>query len=399
MSTLTLNKLRVSRATIRFPQVGAWVADVDVDLETGQTLPTGLAELDLGGQVLRGTIDPASTGAFGLLASARLVGHRGGWWKAARAQQHHNDAGVRLSTVLAPLAAEVGEVVTVSTDEVLGIDYVRRAGVASQALEARAWYTDLTGATIVGPRVAQALPAGLQVLSLDLSRNLATVSADGLVLPGMVLVDDRLDGGRGTVGEVVATYEPGSSRFTCSIDGGGPRLQEALQALTRDPRAPFSRVYRYRVVGTSAGRHDLQAIRSAPGLPDALSISAWPGLPGLDATPTPAAEVLVGFIEGDPARPYLAAWQGPEGEAYIPRKIALDATEEIRLGGLLAKLVAHAEKVDANLTALQVKFDAHTHVVATTGTAAAQTGTAAAVVPTQAVGPLPSCAASKTFAE
>ncbi len=349
---ITLGALQVPRATIRFPQHGAWVADVDVVLESGQALPTGLVTLDVNGRALRGVIDPASTGAFGVLASARIVGHRGGWWKAARAQQHHNDAGVKLSDVLAPLAAEVGESVTVTADEVLGSDYLRRAGVASQALEGRAWYTDLTGATIVGPRVAQALPSTAQVLALDLSRNLATVAADELVLPGMVLVDSRLDGGRATIGEVVASYEPGAARFTCSLEGGGPRLQEALQALTRDPRAPYSRVYRYRVVGTSAGRHDLQAIRSAPGLPDAISISAWPGLPGLDATPTPAAEVLVGFIEGDPARPYLAAWQGPEGEAYVPRKLAIDATEEIRLGGSSASLVALAAKVDANFSAL-----------------------------------------------
>lgn len=62
-----------------------------------------------------------------------------------------------------------------------------------------------------------------------------------------------------------------------------------------------------------------------------------------------------------------------------------------------AQLVALANKVDAALASIQSAFDAHTHTVATTGSAAAQTGTAAPVV--SPIGSLPATAAVKLKAE
>jgi hypothetical protein len=70
---------------------------------------------------------------------------------------------------------------------------------------------------------------------------------------------------------------------------------------------------------------------------------------------------------------------------------------EIRLGGILAKLVAIAEKVDANVNALQGAFDTHIHTTTATVGASAVPGVISA--PTSLVGPLPSTAASKTKAE
>lgn len=397
--TLTLNGLRVATAKVRIPEVGAWIADLSVDLEDGEALPTAAATLVVPGGSFAGTVDPASSGTFGKEASVRLIGHKGGWWRALAALQHHNDAGVKLSQVISTVAAAVGEVVSVSADRVVGPDYVRPAGVASSVLQGEVWWTDPTGATFVGPRPALALPGGVQVLECDLNRNIATVFADAPILPGMTLVDEKLPGGSAKVVSVELDFAPDKARARCYLAAAGPSLATALRALTADPRAPFARLYQYRVVSSGAKRHDLQAVRKIAGVPDSVAIAAWPGVPGVDAELTPGAGVLVGFIDGEPGRPYVAAFEGPEGEGYRPVKLAFDATQEIRLGGILAKLVAHAEKVDANLTALQVKFDAHTHVVATTGTAAAQSGTAAAVIPVQAVGPLPSVAASKTLAE
>lgn len=396
---LSLNGLRVTAAKVRIPEVGAWIADLTIALEEGEMLPTAAATFAVPGGSFTGTVDPASSGTFGKEASVRLIGHKGGWWKALAALQHHNDAGVKLSQVLGTVAAAVGEVVSVTADRVVGPDYVRPAGVASSVLQGEAWWTDATGATFVGPRPALALPEGVQVLECDLNRNIATVFADVPILPGMTLVDEKLPGGSAKVVAVELDFAPDKARARCYLAAAGPSLATALRALTADPRAPFSRLYQYRVVSSGAKRHDLQAVRKIAGVPDSVAIPAWPGVPGMDAELTPGAGVLVGFIDGDPGRPYVSAFEGPEGEGYRPVKLALDATAEIRLGGILAKLVAHAEKVDANLAALQVKFDAHTHLVATTGTAAAQTGTAAAVVALQAVGPLPSVAASKTLAE
>lgn len=66
--------------------------------------------------------------------------------------------------------------------------------------------------------------------------------------------------------------------------------------------------------------------------------------------------------------------------------------------GQAVDFVALAALVNARLDAIQQKFDAHTHVVTTTGTATNQAGTAAAVIPIQAIGPLASVAAVKVKA-
>lgn len=61
--------------------------------------------------------------------------------------------------------------------------------------------------------------------------------------------------------------------------------------------------------------------------------------------------------------------------------------------GQAVQFVALANLVLDRLNTIQAAFDAHTHAVATTGTAAAQTGTAAVVA--SPIGPLASVAATK----
>jgi hypothetical protein len=65
-------------------------------------------------------------------------------------------------------------------------------------------------------------------------------------------------------------------------------------------------------------------------------------------------------------------------------------------GGQAVQFVALANLVKERLDAIQQAFDAHTHPVATTGSASAQTGTAAVV--TSPIGPLASVAATKVKA-
>lgn len=61
----------------------------------------------------------------------------------------------------------------------------------------------------------------------------------------------------------------------------------------------------------------------------------------------------------------------------------IDGPTLVRLGGSSSQFLAVASLVLAELAAMKTKFDAHTHLVATTGTAVAQSGTAAAVVTIQ----------------
>jgi hypothetical protein len=85
---------------------------------------------------------------------------------------------------------------------------------------------------------------------------------------------------------------------------------------------------------------------------------------------------------------------GTSGEAVLTVGAGV-----FRIGGASAELVALANLVQQALDAIQQKFDAHTHVVATTGSATAQSGNAAAVIPAQAIGPLGPVACEKLKAQ
>jgi hypothetical protein len=78
-------------------------------------------------------------------------------------------------------------------------------------------------------------------------------------------------------------------------------------------------------------------------------------------------------------------------------RIQITPAGDVLAGGVSGHdFVALAAKVDARLAAIQSKFDAHTHVVSTTGSASAQSGTAAA--PASGIGTLDSTAATKVKA-
>jgi hypothetical protein len=111
--------------------------------------------------------------------------------------------------------------------------------------------------------------------------------------------------------------------------GGGEHELGRLAALMRTiarraTDGPLWGKYRYRVVSQAAdGRVDLQAVRKDAGLPDAKLVRQWPGVAGSALELAPGAEVLLEFIEGDPAQPIITAYTGRGGTGFVPTSITL----------------------------------------------------------------------------
>jgi Phage protein Gp138 N-terminal domain len=103
--------------------------------------------------------------------------------------------------------------------------------------------------------------------------------------------------------------------------------------------------------------------------------------------------------------PFAIPGAAPDAQAFTdpgsPTEavIGVPGGAVLRVGSPAGDFVALAGLVKARLDAIQAKFDAHTHVVATTGSATAQSGTAAPVIPALAIGTLASVAATKLKAE
>jgi hypothetical protein len=106
------------------------------------------------------------------------------------------------------------------------------------------------------------------------------------------------------------------------------RVKESLFRLLRAsaPRAPYMGVYRGVVVSQSG-----QAVDTKPTdqrLPGMSGLPIQVGLPGATVEVSPGARMLIGFEDGDPARPIALLWdQGAQA-----RRISLP-TDLLELGG------------------------------------------------------------------
>lgn len=105
-------------------------------------------------------------------------------------------------------------------------------------------------------------------------------------------------------------------------------------------------------------------------LPPLSSVPIRYGVPGVSATVANGGRVMVEFAGADPAKPFASVWESASITA-----LTLGGPGGMQGIGLGVNL-------RAELDALWTAMYAHTHVVATTGTATAQSGTAAPAIGT-----------------
>lgn len=343
----TLNGARVLTAKVYVPWNGAWVADVSLDLEPGQPVPSGIGVLTLLETPLVGKVTSDATGREGQTVKVRVTG-AAGWTKLVSEQHHQNPAGVTLSAVFLALSAETQEPVTVLADEILGAHYTRRSGIASQHLEGREWWVDFTGVTHVGPRHPSAPPAGLEVLSFDPTTQTVLAGVDAISPPGFPIVTVQ-ESAPLTVRAVEYDIGESTARATLQV-GAAPafdRLADGLRRLVGD-RGAFRASYEYRVVSSSAGLVELArepAPQDPARLPSMVKIPMMPGVPGVDATLAPGTRVLVSFTDGNPSRPQVTSFQGASESGYKPLSLLLDALAGVDVGEPGAQPVALAGPV------------------------------------------------------
>ena len=115
------------------------------------------------------------------------------------------------------------------------------------------------------------------------------------------------------------------------MSDAAPTLRGLVARLIRRELARLGLVvtYEYRVVLQAGAAVELQAVRRAAGLPDLARVFARPGAAGYAPTYRLGSTVLVAFVEGDPARPFIAF--GPEVGSSTPLEAAVDA-DAIKLG-------------------------------------------------------------------
>lgn len=110
--------------------------------------------------------------------------------------------------------------------------------------------------------------------------------------------------------------------------------QSALRALvqTWTRHFVFHGSYEYRVMAQDGAVLDLQPVRAATGLPPLRRVAVWPGLAGASSTVVGGSSVLVSFVDGDPARPFITGLAPTNGAGFVPVDSRIQATETITLG-------------------------------------------------------------------
>ena len=179
----SLTGLPVVRLALTIPFTGLWHADVTLDRAIDLSGPQVLTLSDFVGacSVVR-AVD--FTGA----RSVRLVGGTGGWRSLVPPLQYANPAGVLLATILADVAATVGElppVVGPTVSPVAGPAYVRQGGLASLVLQdlfGSAWWMDPTGTIQATPRLPTPIVAPADILQVRGSSGVYRVASVGDIL-------------------------------------------------------------------------------------------------------------------------------------------------------------------------------------------------------------------------
>lgn len=319
----TLNGARVTAARVTLPAWGAWYADASVD---GAVSLSGSVELKVSDLTLRGTVLSGGPEKEKGRSHYRIVAGAGGWGRTIKAKSYANDAGVKVSTVLTDAAVAVGETLAISTDARTGPAFVRPEAPASRVLEQLApagWYVDEAGTTRLGKRATTTLNTSVpRVKPLDLALGTLTLAPDKIaaLLPGVVV--DGLE-----AVDVLHEVNPDGLRSTLwgKHAAGTSRRLAAWRALfdQLDPMRRFRGVCEYRVVTQTGKRLNLQPVRVSLGMPELQRVVARPGIPGAEAQVALGSRVLVGFVDADPGRPYVAAYEDAEGEGFSPTTLTL----------------------------------------------------------------------------
>ena len=208
---------RVTAARILLPAWGAWSGDVMLADDSAVTSPATLTigNLVLVGSAYRGT-GPESP--FAGSRSVRLVAGGGGWRKDVTRRFYADQTQVKLSTVAKDAASEVGEVVVVPSDRLLGPHWAREAAPASRCLTMlvgrEGWYVSHAGVTVLAERTASKVTTEFRVISYDGGKgHLSIATEDPLAwTPGAVFQNEQLPAPLTVTSATVAMMGDGKMR-------------------------------------------------------------------------------------------------------------------------------------------------------------------------------------------
>ncbi len=356
MSTATLNAKDVLRACVSLPRTGVWHAEV----ETTESAIAGAVTLAIAGLTLKGTVIGSTS--YGGRTWYMIAGGAGKWRNAIAAKAYRGEIGIKLATVVTDAAADCGETLGTLPDVTLGSAFVRTQAPAARVLDLaspESWYVDELGVTQIGVRPAKAFAGKYELLEKRLDVKRITIAAEDLtgLVPGATLEGIEA----GSIRHELGPNGIRSHIYATSGRTSGSRLFQLIRRIVEMLTHPhlYHRVCEYQVVGVVAGYLDLEPTIPALGLPALTNVREYVGIPGGRGNPQNGSTVLVGWVNGDPTRPYVHSYDGEAATGFLPTEAGIYAPT-VKLGDASAVFLAKAAEVQAALDALKaLAYDAN----------------------------------------
>ena len=304
MSAISINGSSVALATITIPFYGSWTADVVMPTDAPIASP---ARMLVGDVTMVGTV--VRQAAFAGDTSARIVGGANGWSKSLPSKGYSHLVGVKMSSVLADLASESGESITVDVDRTLGNHYGRDAGKASLVLDALtvgAWWIDPSGVTQTKARDSSAIVTPFNAISRSGSRSEIEIATETILpwQPGRTFSCVTIPDAQTISSVTIEATNEGKLRLHVLTDTKkSDLLRDALRALVRSELASimYSGVWEYTISSATSTTVDASPVDSR--MPTLASVPMMPGLIGEIVTPTPGKKCRIVFVNNDASRP------------------------------------------------------------------------------------------------
>lgn len=307
-----LDGKRVTSGVVTIPTNNIWSAELSL---AESALPSTNCVLTVGNLSLVGTV--VRQAAFAGVVRTKLVGGAGGWRKAVDSQQYSNSVGVSAKMVLNDLAKAVGETLSWASDINLGNTWTRQAAQAVYNLKLIAgqnWHVKPDGATTLDAWDSSAISSQLMVINATGSEGRFQIATEDMAswLPGRTFVSPTV-----TEAQSIATVQhfienEGKVRLeVLTKDGNTDRLLDSLRQLIRleFPQLAYMATWEFTVINVhSDGSLDLIPVSPSCPIPTLSSVPPRASIPGMVVKPQTGSTCLVCFIDANPKRPYILAY-------------------------------------------------------------------------------------------
>lgn len=143
-----------------------------------------------------------------------------------------------------------------------------------------------------------------------------------------------------TFGTLVASdieiaITPKSTKVVVYGQRQAARLSGALEALISRllPDMRYYGAYEFRVVSQDVDRLNLQPTRAVFGLPELTRVPVRYGVPGWKSTSAAGSLVVVTFINAEPSRPAVIAFDDPSSAGWTPTSTTVTAAGTLTVNG------------------------------------------------------------------